>query len=262
MLTKAIVRPPGTNFSAGLTTNEIGPPDHARALKQHERYCEALEHCGLALIRLQPDERYPDSTFVEDTAVLVPQSSGSPPKVILTRPGAASRTGEVEEINEALNQLRLEKRYIEFPGTLDGGDVCEAENHFFIGISQRTNQAGAEQLAGSLAGWGKTSSFVDIRNLAGLLHLKSGVAYLGERRVALIGALEDDPAFRDYDVVPVSAKENYAANCLRLNQFVLVAAGYRHFQHALTEFGYETICLEMSEFEKMDGGLSCLSLRF
>jgi dimethylargininase len=262
MFTKAIVRPPGVNFSAGLTTVALGPPDHARALEQHKSYCEALERCGLELVRLEADEAYPDSTFVEDTAVIVACSSGVSAKVVLTRPGAASRAGEVKPIKEALAHFGFETVEVEPPGTLDGGDVCEAENHFFIGISQRTNESGARQLADLLSGWGKTSSFVEIRGLEGLLHLKSGLAHLGDRRLVVIDALQSNEAFRDYEIIRVRPDEKYAANCVRVNRFVLAAAGYPHFQQTLAELGYETILLEMSEFQKMDGGLSCLSLRF
>jgi dimethylargininase len=149
MFTKAIVRPPGATYAEGLTTMDLGAPDYTRALQQHEVYCGALEKCGLTLTRLEADERYPDSTFVEDTAVVTGRCA------ILTRLGAASRVGEVKSIASALSQFYCQLHWIQEPGTLDGGDVCEAErdarSHFFIGISQRTNEAGAEQLGGWLA---------------------------------------------------------------------------------------------------------------
>jgi len=278
MFTKAIVRPPGANYADGLTTMDIGAPNYARALKQHAAYCEALEQCGLKLTRLEADERYPDSTFVEDTAVMMhalPHGQASDiatsaTSAILTRPGASSRAGEVESMVEVLSRFCRELHSIKEPGTLDGGDVCEAgceaeheaRNHFFIGISQRTNEAGAQQLAAWLASYGFTSSLVDIRGVKDILHLKSGLAYLGDNRLVVIEALADRDEYRSYDLVRVTAGEGYAANCLRVNDRVLVAAGYPGFEGTLRELGYQTIALEMTEFQKMDGGLSCLSLRF
>jgi dimethylargininase len=262
MFTHAIVRRPCQRFAAGLTTVDIGAPDYARALEQHAAYCEALEHCGLKLTRLEADERFPDSTFVEDTAVMVGAQGGRASSAILTRPGAASRAGEVGSIAETLSRFFPELPSIQEPDTLDGGDICEAENHFFIGVSERTNDAGAQQLAKLLASYGYTSSFVDIRGLKNILHLKSGLAYLGENRLAVIDELANHKAFRAYDPVRVNASEQYAANCVRVNDYVLVAAGYPEFQRTLEDLGYQTLSVEMSEFQKMDGGLSCLSLRF
>src|SRR5207253_1836692 len=116
---------------------------------------------------------------------------------------------------------------IQAPGTLDGGDVCEAGNHFFIGISERTNEAGARQLTEMLETFKYTSSFVDIRGVKGVLHLKSGLAHLGEARLAVIDALSSRAEFRDYDLVSVNADEEYAANCVRVNDKVLMDAGYQ-----------------------------------
>ena len=256
MFSKAIVRAPCERFDEGLTTVDAGAPDYEHALQQHEAYCEALELCGLRLTRLEADERYPDSTFVEDTAVITNRSA------ILTRPGAASRLGEVESIAATLSCFYAEVPSIHPPGTLDGGDVCEAEDHFFIGISERTNDAGARQLAAWLASHAFTSSFVDIRGVKEILHLKSGLAYLGDNRIVIIDALADHEEFRSLDLVRVPGGEEYAANCVRVNEYVLVAADCPRFEGTLRGLGYQTIALEMSEFQKMDGGLSCLSLRF
>ena len=148
------------------------------------------------------------------------------------------------------------------PGTLDGGDICEAGDHFFIGISERTNLDGAKQLSEILGQLGYTSELVDIRGIAGILHLKSGIAYLGEGRLALIDALASHPAFRRYEIIHLAPEENYAANCVRINDYVLTAAGFPCFHEALQDAGYRLLPLDMSEYQKMDGGLSCLSLRF
>ena len=256
MIKTAIVRPPSANFAEGLTTVDLGAPDYHRAIGQHEAYCEALQRCGLELLRLDADPAHPDSTFVEDTAVLLKECA------ILTRPGAPSRLAEVLSIRNVLTQHLPQLHSIEAPGTLDGGDVCEAGNHFFIGISDRTNQTGAQQLASLLASYGYSSDFVDIRGVPGILHLKSGLACLDENRLAIIPALTRHQSFAGYELVEVDSAEQYAANCIRVNQHMLVASGYPLFEAHLRELGYETVSLDMTEFQKMDGGLSCLSLRF
>src|SRR5215813_528569 len=179
MFRRAIVRPPAANFADGLTTVDLGRPDVAKALDQHAAYCAALERCGLALTRLHPEPRFPDSTFVEDTAILTAKGA------VLTRPGAHSRAGEVAPIAETLSVFFPELARIEPPGTLDGGDICEAGNHFFIGVSRRTNIEGASQLGRHLARWGYTSSEVDVRETPDILHLKSGIASLKSGLAAL-----------------------------------------------------------------------------
>ena len=271
MFTKAIVRPPASNFAEGLTTAGLGPPDYGLALKQHDAYCAALERCGLGLIRLVADSNYPDSCFVEDTAVMMNSPSSSKADLdrlghiaVLTEPGATSRVGEVETIRTVFQQVLPENaiHQIEPPGTLDGGDVCEAGKHYFIGLSARTNESGAEQLAGFLADHGYTSSFVDIREIDSLLHLKSGLAYLGDNRVVVTEALAGRKEFADFEQIMVPPGEDYAANCVKVNDYVVIAAGYEQLASALRQLGYKTLAIDMSEFQKMDGGLSCLSLRW
>ena len=256
MFTKAIVRAPCASFSSGLTSVDLGKPDYQLALQQHEAYCGALERCGLSLARLPPDERYPDSTFVEDTAVLTQRGA------VITRPGAASRVGETEEIERVLRQHYPELHTIVEPGTVDGGDVCEAGDHFFIGLSQRTNEPGARQLAGILAGFGYASTLIDIRGLSNILHLKSGLACLGGNRLLALDQLTDLKQFAGYDLIRIGAEEAYGANCLVIDDRVLIASGFPALQRELQALGYDTVALDMSEFQKMDGGLSCLSLRF
>ena len=237
MFAKAIVRPPAPNFAAGLTTAGLGSPDYQRALKQHEAYCAALERCGLTLIRLAADPNYPDSCFVEDTAIVIPEFAfecarvPTPTRVVLTRPGAASRTGEVESMRSAFNQVAPEFAIEEIqpPGTLDGGDVCEAGEHYFIGLSERTNDTGAEQLEQFVTAHGYTAGFIDIRGSDSLLHLKSGLSYLDNNRLVVTETLADRKEFADFDLVRVPRGTEYAANCIKVNDYVLVAAGYEQF---------------------------------
>ena len=260
MFTKAIVRSPAANFADGLTTMDLGKPDFAKTIAQHEAYCAVLEQCGLALTHLPADARYPDSTFVEDVAILTANGA------IMTLPGAASRAGEVADMRARLPQFYAELAEITAPGTLDGGDICEAGTHFLIGISLRTNEEGARQLAAWLAARGYTSDTIDIRQTQGILHLKSGIAFIGDHsgkgHMVVIDALAGHPALARFELVRVSPEEDYAANCVRVNEHVLMASGYPKLETTLRELGYRTLVLDMSEYQKMDGGLSCLSLRF
>jgi dimethylargininase len=256
MLSRAIVCPPCSRFARGLTSVDLGVPDLGLALVQHERYCAALEQCGLEVIRLEPREDFPDSTFIEDTAVLVPGCA------ILTRPGAPSRSGEVAFVEPVLRERFASVQRIEAPGCVDAGDVCQVGERFFIGISERSNEAGAQQLAALLGARGFATTLVDIRHVPGILHLKTGITSLGDNRITLIDTLAGLEAFRDYDVVRMHPRENYAANCLRINDHLVISAGFPRFESAVRAFGYPVIALDMSEFRKMDGALTCLSLRF
>lgn len=276
MFTKAITRAPGVNYADGLTTVDLGMPDYQKTLHEYAHYLNCLRECGLSLIELPADLRHPDGTFVEDTAILLTQSAHAPAGALLARPGAESRAGEVESMRAILAGFHGELAGIRAPGTLDGGDICEVSpdrfsrqlargevgGHFFIGISQRTNQEGGRQLAEWLAARGHGSSFIDIRQTPGILHLKSGLASLGDNRLVVIDSLADKPAFKGYELVRVAPGEEYAANCIRVNEQILIAAGFPKFEASLRALGYPLMVLDMSEFQKMDGGLSCLSLRF
>src|SRR5579862_1665075 len=168
--TRAIARRPAPTFADGLTSVSLGVPDYDKVLRQHEAYCDALLRTGVEVLLLDPDDRYPDSTFVEDTAIVARGCA------IVTRPGAQSRLGEAAEIRAPLSQFFATLDEIVAPGTVDGGDVCEADDRAFIGLSHRTNREGAEQLA---AWFGKRSipaTIVDIRDLDSILHFKSGWA--------------------------------------------------------------------------------------
>ena len=256
MFQYAIVRTPGENFAEGLTTVDFGMPHFSKVISQHAAYCNALEERGLQLIRLDADLDLPDSTFVEDAAVLTAQSA------ILTRPGARSRIGEVAAIRATIERFFSTIHEIEAPGTLDGGDICEAGSHFFIGISHRTNEEGARQLGQFLAAEGYSWSLIDIRNMTSILHLKSGMAYLDNKNLVVMEELADRKEIAGYNLVRVPAPESYACNCVMVNDRVLLPSGFPGLTVTLTDFGYKPLLLDMTEFRKMDGGLSCLSLRF
>jgi dimethylargininase len=189
----AIVRTPGSNFAQGLTTVELGVPRYDQVLEQHARYCAALRACGLTMTTLEPDLDHPDSTFVEDTAVLTAHSA------ILARPGARSREGEVAAMSPVIRSFFSSVLTIEAPGTLDGGDICEADDHFFVGVSHRTSEEGARQLAAHLAGAGYTSSVIDVRGMDNILHLKSGISYIGNNILVVMEEMAE--LFAGYELV-------------------------------------------------------------
>ena len=255
MFTRAIVRIPGSNFADGLTTVALGIPHFDEVLHQHAHYCDALRECGLDLTILEPDLRHPDSTFVEDAAILTPHAA------ILTRPGATSREGEVAAIRPILESFYSPILTIDPPGTVDGGDICEAEDHFFIGLSLRTNEEGARQLTSHLNALGYTASIIDIRAMTTILHLKSGISYIGGNTLVVMKEMSANPQFARFARINVSAAESYAANCVRVNHRVLTAQGFPRLREELIARGFSPMVLNMSEFQKMDGGLSCLSLR-
>jgi len=256
LFTRAIVRRPGQNLADGLTTVDLGQPDVELARKQHTDYCEALERCGLQLFPLEVDEAFPDGAFVEDTAIVTREFA------LITNPGAASRRGETLAISEVLQTFYPELRMLSESATLDGGDVCEAGRHFFIGVSERTNELGASELTQLVQSFGYTSTVVDIRGVPGILHLKSGIAALSGGRLLVIDSLAQREEFRGWELLRVPTGEEYAANCIEVNESVLVPAGFPETEKIIRRLNFQTIALEMSEFQKMDGGLSCLSIRF
>ena len=249
---EAIVRAVPSTIDAGITSADLGSPDYEKAREQHDRYVGALKRCGLEVISLDADEEYPDSIFIEDTAVVTDRCA------IVANPGAEGRRGEVRAVEEALPRLYENVERIAGPGTLDGGDVLQVGEHFYVGLKRRTNREGAEQLAEILRGHGFGVTFVGLRRF---LHLKTGVAYLGGEDLVVAGELVEEDEFAGFDRIVVEPEEEYAANCIRVNDHVLVAAGYERTSEKIAGRGYEVIELDVSEFRKVDGGLSCLSLR-
>jgi dimethylargininase len=253
MFRHAIVRPPGLRYADALSSAGLGPPDLARARCQHEAYVAALRAVGVDIIAMAPDDEHPDATFVEDTALITPRCT------VLTRPGAPSRQLETPAMRVALERRFTQLFTIDHPGTLDAGDVMMVGDHYYIGLSERTNAEGARQLAAVLGRHGLQASTVPLT--AGL-HLKSSVSYLEHDRMLVTEALASLPAFADYSRTVVPAGEEYAANSLWVNGTVLVPAGFPRTRHCIEALGYPTVALEMDEFRKADGGLSCLSLRW
>ena len=253
MLTKAIVRTPGRSMIAVLTNANQGKPDYEKALLQHRQYITALESCGLEVHVLIADENYPDSTFVEDVALLTKRCA------IITRPAASSRRGETSSIQPVLERFYPCIEKITSPGTLDGGDVMQVGEHFYIGTSARTNLAGANQLISILERYGMSGSTVPVTEC---LHLKTGVTCVTEKTLLATDAYVSRPEFAEFKVLPVTAAENGAANCIHINGKVLMPAGFPQVRQSLIAEGAQVIEIDISEYAKLDGGLTCLSLRF
>lgn len=253
MFTNAIARKPGRSMVSGITTADLGKPDYEKALRQHHDYVEALKQCGVSVTVLEADEGYPDSCFVEDTALLTKKCA------IITNPGAGSRKGEEKEIREVLERFYDNIEVVKEPGTIEGGDIMMVGDHFYIGLSARTNEAGARQMIEHLQKYGYSGSAVPFEKF---LHLKTGVSYLEQNNLLATGEFIRHPVFKGFNIIKISEEESYAANCIWVNDFVLVPKGFNEAKKAVVEAGYRIIEVDVSEFRKLDGGLSCLSLRF
>jgi dimethylargininase len=250
--TYAISRIPAKTFDRGMTTANLGAPNYKTVLKQHHAYVQTLKSIGLKVVELDPLPDFPDAHFVEDTAVVTPEVA------IITNPGAKSRQGEEKTISGVLEQYRRIE-CIHAPGTLDGGDVLMIGNHFLIGISERTNQRGADQLGHILSAHGKTHTPIVVG--AGL-HLKSSINTVGRKSVLVTPNFAKHEALQAYDKIIVDPEESYAANTLWTNDHLLVPKGFPKTRIKLEALGLPIIELDVSEMRKMDGGLTCLSLRF
>jgi dimethylargininase len=253
MFSNAIVRKPGKSMINGLTTANLGVPDFESALVQHQSYIKALTECGLNVTVMPADEEFPDSTFVEDAALLTPHCA------IVMNLGAASRKGEILKIKETLIKFYSDIEEIKEPGTVEGGDVLTVGGHYYIGISKRTNLAGSNQLMQILQKYGMTGSIVELEHV---LHLKTGVAYLENNNLVACGEFLDKLEFASFNKIVVPNEEAYAANCIWVNDTVLIPGGYPITTQRIWDLGYSIVEIEMTEFQKLDGGLSCLSLRF
>jgi dimethylargininase len=253
MFNRAIVRTPCRAMVNGLTSANLGTPDFELALAQHAAYIEALEACGLDVTVLPASEGFPDSTFVEDVALLTSACA------VITRPGAPTRRGETASVQDAIVKFYANVETIVSPGTLEAGDVMMVGQHFHIGLSGRTNANGAGQLIGILERYGMTGSMVPLEEM---LHLKTGLSYLEDGYLLAAGEFLDRPEFREFTLLPVGESEAYAANSLWLNGTVLVPAGFPKTRAMIEGTGFPVLEVDVSQFRKLDGGLSCLSLRF
>lgn len=251
--TQAIVRGvPGTFDRAITPRGSTEPIDVERAREQHERYCQALEELGLTLIRIAADDRFPDCPFVEDAALVLGD------RAIITAPGAETRRGETDAVEEALKNLK-EVHHIRAPATLDGGDVLVIDDHLYVGLSSRTTSLAVGQLGQILA---DTRYEVIPVEVSGILHLKSACTYLGGDAIVHLPGHLDDDVFARYERITVPGNEAHAANCLSINGTVLVPAGAPETRGRIEAAGFNTQEIDISESHKAGGGLTCSSIIF
>ncbi|MBX4133554.1 hypothetical protein JMI89_07910 [Frischella sp. Ac48] len=249
-----ITRTPAKSLINGLTSANLGKPDYQKALDQHNNYIRALQKCDVDITILPADENFPDSVFVEDPVLCTPHCA------IITRPGAESRRGETQIIEETIKRFYRDKvQKITAPGTVEAGDIMMVDNHYYIGLSARTNQQGAEQIIAILNQYGMTGSIVTLEKV---LHLKTGLAYLENNNLLAAGEFITKPEFQHLNIIEIPESESYAANCIWVNGKVIMPAGYPITQAKIAALGYQVIEVDTSEYRKIDGGVSCMSLRF
>ena len=253
--TAAITRAPADSCVNGISTANLGTPYPALFSEQHAVYVAALERAGVTVTVLAADERFPDSVFVEDPAFCLPEIA------LLLRSGATARQGEAQAIEPAIRSFYGQHACNMSDGALvDGGDILVTDNEILIGLSNRTSSYGINEITEILRPWGYKVRAVDTPT--GVLHLKTDCATLGGDTVLATRRLAASGIFDGYDVILVPDGEEAAANALRVNDTVLLAAGFARTAETLSDAGFEIESLDISEARKLDGGLSCMSLRF
>lgn len=257
LFTKAIVRTPAKSVINGIDDYaDEGKPDYQLAIKEHQNYVATLNDLGITTTILGPLEDYPDSCFVEDPAVVFDDFA------VITNPARSTRQRERELIKPAIKQFYTDHQIFEItsPGTLEGGDVMPVDNNvIYVGRSARTNHAGIDQFTKIAAKFGKIVKAVPVQNV---LHIKTGTTYMGDNKLLVAGEYIDSPYFKDFDQLKVPTGEDYAVNCINTGNGVIMPAGFPGVKKLLEDNGFTTREVNMSEFSKIDGGLTCLSLRF
>jgi len=246
-LTRSV--PPSIN-NCELTHLNREPIDFARAAEQHGLYERALVGLGCTIQRLPDLSDLPDSVFVEDTAVVLPEMA------IIARPGAASRRLEVTSVADALRPHRP-LTFIEPPGTLDGGDVLAIGSTIYVGESTRTNAEGIRQLADLVSPYGYAMRPVKV---SACLHLKSAVTRVAEDVILLNPAWVDSSSFKDMQQIEVHPGEPFAANALWIGEHVIYSGTYDETRRRLEENGINVHLVETDELQKAEGGVTCCSI--
>ena len=252
--THAIVRAPGTSAVRGLRANDIGAPDIEDFRRDHCDYVAAMQGTGAMVRTLEPLEEFPDSVFVEDTSLCLPEAA------IVLRPGAPSRLGETASIKPALAEFFDTVMVIGGDGFIDGGDILVTQKEILIGRSQRTNPAGIAALREIVGRWGYRVR--EVAMPAGVLHFKTDCSVLDEETILSTRRLAAGGCFDGYRVIHTASGEEAAANAVRFNSVVLFAKGYPRTAEQLAAHNYNVCEIGNAEAAKLDGGMSCLSLRF
>jgi dimethylargininase len=252
--THAITRRPAATIAAGLRAFDTGQPDPERMQAHHDAYVAALRSTGAEVIVLDPLPAYPDSVFVEDTALCLPEGA------VVLRPGAPSRLGEAAEMAPHLCALYGEVAAVAAPGFIEGGDILVTDREILVGRSARTDAAGIAALAALVAPWGYRLR--EVATPPGVLHFKTDCALLDAETILSTGRLAATGCFEGYRVIPVAEGEEPAANVIRFNDLVLVPEGFPRTAERIDRAGYAIRAIGNTECAKLDGGMSCLSLRF
>jgi dimethylargininase len=252
--THAVTRRPCAAITAGLRAVDTGAPDLAVMLDHHAAYVATLRGTGATVIELEPLEAYPDSVFVEDTALCLPQGA------IVMRPGAPTRLGEAAEMVPHLAALYAEVRRIEGPGFIEGGDILVTGREILVGRSARTDAAGIAELTTLVAPWGHVVR--EVETPPGVLHFKTDCSLLDGETILATDRLAASGCFAGYRVIPVAGGEEAAANAIRFNDLVILPEGFPRTAERIVAAGYTVCQIGNSECAKLDGGMSCLSLRF
>ncbi len=250
----AIVRLPADSATAGLRAIDTGEPDITLIREHHADYVAALRTEGATVIELPKLESFPDAQFVEDTALCLPEGA------VVMRPGAPSRLGEAAVMAPVLHRFYDEVLSIAGPGTIEAGDILTTESEILVGTSARTNDAGIAELTGLVARWGYR-----VRRLEtppGVLHFKTDCSLLDAETILSTSRLAAAGGFSNYRVIYTAPGEEAAANSIRFNDAVIVPDGFPGTAEALARAGYKVVPVGNSECAKLDGGMSCLSLRF
>lgn len=251
--THAILRRPGASVVHGLRAGGGADPRFEDVVAEHAGYGAALADAGLVLTMLDPLEQFPDAIFVEDPALVFPEGA------IVLHPGAASRAGEGAFLRPAL--AAKFGQVLDLPrGHADGGDVLVLPDKVLIGLSARTDAAGAEALAALLEQLGYHA--VVAATPAQVLHLKTASSLLDEETVLSTRALAATGIFAGYRVIEVPAGEDGGANVLRVNDRVLAGAGYPRILDALDAHGLNLVILPNAAIAAIDAGFTCMSLRW
>lgn len=251
--THAITRAPAASIIRGLRAVDTGNPDLAVMTAHHAAYVATLRETGATVIELPALEDFPDSVFVEDTALCLPEGA------VIMRPGAPSRLGEAAEMAPHLKALYNEVRVVD-EGHVEGGDILVTGREILVGRSARTDAAGIARLARLTADWGHRLR--EVHTPPGVLHFKTDCSLLDAETVLATDRLAASGCFAGYRVVPVAAGEEAAANTIRFNDLVLMPEGFPRTRDTILKAGYQVREIGNSECAKLDGGMSCLSLRF
>lgn len=251
----AITRKPAASITAGLRAVDTGNPDLALMQAHHAAYIATLREAGATVIELDALDAYPDSVFVEDTALCLPSGA------VIMRPGAPSRLGEAAEMVPHLTALYGDIRSIsDADSFIEGGDILMTETEVLVGRSARTNAAGIEALRRLTADWGETVR--EVHTPPGVLHFKTDCSLMDAETILATPRLSASGCFKGYRLIDVAEGEEAAANAIRFNDLVLMPAGFPRTRDRLLAAGYDLREIGNSECAKIDGGMSCLSLRF